>query len=582
MKIIYKVFAALMVLPLLAGMTSCTEEAEYDAAKSVGGPQVYFSTELPSTIDVSENETHAAILLSRVVTEGEVTVPLKVETESEFISLPSSVTFADGEASAEITIMYDLEKMEMGVYDDVVVSLDDETYTTPYGRSSYAFSIGLPAPWTSLGYGLYYEDILGPLYGGSPLEYAVEIEENDMQPGMFRLVNPYGADYPYNEEGDWDDTENHYLVIDATDPDHVWFTKQYMGVDWGDGELYMQSLVDFEMEYGSTLEEIKNDYPELFGTYKDGVITMPKSSIYAYLAGLPVEDGYWWYGNENGLFRIAMPGVVVKDYSVFAEYTGRFVDTDSNSSAVFNVTLGEDVEYVKYALVDADLAQDAVDGIVNGTVEADILQSSGELRLPVETSGDYALVTVAYADAEVCSSDYITFRFVENSVKETWTLINAGTYQFATDYMEGEQAASLYCSDTDPSRFKIAPFGDDGELIFTWNKETGDCEVLPSNTGYDMGEYGLVSVQELQTAYPDYYYETSYYDAESATFWFNVIYRDETNYYYGFGWESFQIASETEVAPRQSKLQMKSKRNFSRLKLRPVGLVPGHKVLQRK
>ncbi len=48
--------------------------------------------------------------------------------------------------------------------------------------------------------------------------YMVEVEESMTQPGLYRLVNPYGAAFPYNEPGDYDADNNYYLTINAVDP----------------------------------------------------------------------------------------------------------------------------------------------------------------------------------------------------------------------------------------------------------------------------------------------------------------------------------------------------------------------------
>ncbi|MCM1312517.1 MAG: hypothetical protein NC206_03175 [Bacteroides sp.] len=578
MKAIYKILTVVMTLPLLAGLTSCTEEAEYDAAKIPAGIQVYFSNELPAQISVSDKETKTSITLSRVVTDKAVTVPLKVETDTELFSFPQSVTFAEGETSAEITVTYDPAKLENGVYADVTLTLDDDTYTTPYGNSSYSFSIGLPESWKEIGYGLYYDDIFATTYEEKPVEYAVLIEENEQKPGMFRLVNPYGENYPYNVEGDWDASQNYYLEIDATDPDHVWFTTQYMGIDWGSGQLYIQTKVDLELEYGSTLESVKENYPELFGKYEDGIITMPTNSIYVYFTGLAVNDGYWWYGNINGLFRIVMPGIEVKDYSVTPEYTGRFIDTNDKKYAVTYITLGKDVEYVKYALVDADLAESTIDGIIDGTIEAEVLRESGELRFPMEETGQYTLVAVSFAGADSKLSGSVKFNFVDTDVKETWTLYATGTYTYSA-YFEGEEVLPLYQSDLDPTRFKIAPFGNEGELIFTWNQTTNDCVVQPSNTNYEMEGYGMLNVQELNEfgmRLWNYSYDTSYYYEEESTFWFNVVYYDDTDYYYGFDWESFRIADPAaEAVSAKPRVRTAVANSFGKKRLhRPAGITP--------
>jgi len=83
----------------------------------------------------------------------------------------------------------------------------------------------LYAPWKSIGECKYTDGLISSLYNVDPLTYLVEVEESMTQPGLYRVVNPYGADYPYNEPGDYDPDNNYYLTINATDPTKVYLEE---------------------------------------------------------------------------------------------------------------------------------------------------------------------------------------------------------------------------------------------------------------------------------------------------------------------------------------------------------------------
>ena len=106
------------------------------------------------------------------------------------------------------------------------------------------------------------------------------------------------------------------------------------------------------------------------------------------------------------MLRVAMPGVVLKDYSVGVEYLGRMTDTNDKDNAVFNLTFGADVTTVKYALVKEgeDLNKTEI-GIIDGSVEATEISEAGRVEVPFEESGNYYLVTVSYENGEAKGAD---------------------------------------------------------------------------------------------------------------------------------------------------------------------------------
>lgn len=160
-------------MSLLAVMTltlgSCTEEYEYSAAKAEG-EQVYFSNELSSTVELSNTESSYAIQINRINTAGELTVNLTLSDESGIYSIPSSVTFAQGDSTATFDLSYDPQSLEYDVFNSVTVAIADAEYTTPYGNSSYTFSAGMSSPYVSLGTGTYMD---AGLYGDTPFDVEI-------------------------------------------------------------------------------------------------------------------------------------------------------------------------------------------------------------------------------------------------------------------------------------------------------------------------------------------------------------------------------------------------------------------------
>lgn len=157
-----------------------------------------------------------------------------------------------------------------------------------YGTSNEVFSA---TSWKSLGMGLYTDDVVGPMFSAEPITYEVEIQENEDVAGHYRLVNAYGAAYPYNEEGDWDDSKDYYLEIHAENPSEVYIPHQDLGLDWGYGMFSIWSFGDYN---GTN-----------FGTLENGIITFPERSLLMSMANY--EDGALYYANNNGAFQVVLP-----------------------------------------------------------------------------------------------------------------------------------------------------------------------------------------------------------------------------------------------------------------------------------
>lgn len=192
-----------------------------------------------------------------------------------------------------------------GIYTAMAIAYDDND--VPQGGAyTIAFEYKKPSSndgsWKSLGMAQYTDDYIASLFGAiEALTYNVEIQENKDTLGLYRLVNPYGAVYPYNEDGDWDKTKDYYLEINATDPQGVYIKTQELGFDWGYGMFSASSLAEYHMENGYTFEEVKAN--GLCGTLVDGVITFPTQTLIITATDL----GNWYYANINSAFKVVLP-----------------------------------------------------------------------------------------------------------------------------------------------------------------------------------------------------------------------------------------------------------------------------------
>lgn len=520
-NIINKSWLILVGLMALA-VTSCTNKYEYTPADAAGN-EVWFDNTQASQIEVSKSENSFKLTLSRVSDATELTVPLVFDAdENNIYTVPSSATFAKGSKTTDITITYDPANVEYGTYCGGTISFgESEEIGSVYGMSSFTFKAGA-TEWvdieTNNSVGSYREDMMTTFFGVDNVVYNVKIQKSVVREGMYRMVNPYGAAYPYNEPGDYDDSKDYYWVINATDPDYVYMEAFHTGMAWSDyGEVFVSSLVANNLANGTSLEVIKRAKPEWFGTLQNGVITMPERSMLISMANY--QNGGLYYGCTKNKFAIALPGATIADYTVEAQYNGRLTDVDDNDLALFTINMASDVASVKYVLVPADQDLNAiVQGIIDGSVEAGELTASGDVKIGYDASGNYVLIMVIYnADGEVVDATALEVKLKSSKdAAETWNevaygVLTIGAEDISTKHPSVSEAwgllfkepivdeAVLSQSSSDPTKYRIEPFISDGmPLEFTMTN--GVISDVYAETTLNTND-GKLYVQDVVTFY---------------------------------------------------------------------------------
>ena len=549
MKILKNIFYVLFACAAVT-LWSCDDEVEYTPAEAPTNAQVYFRSGLASTVNLSSAESSFTLEVLRAATGSAATVNLSVtDGTNGKLSIPSSVSFDASSNSASLVIGYNAADFTYDEFAEVSIAIE-ESSATPYGIATYTFSVGIPAPWASLGMATYRDDLVTTFWAtGNPV-YQVEIQENLENPGIYRLVNPFGANYPYNDPGDWDTTQDYYLEINAQDPEGVYIPLCQMGTDWGYGYWKIWSFANYYMvRQDKTLEEVKA--AGYCGTFKDGMITFPANTL---LFGMTdYNDGSYYGSNGSGQFLIAMPGVVLADYSGEVAYTGLFNAVDGSIAAVAEATLGADVEEGLLAVVSASESVDATAvAMAAGSIETVSISASGEVKVPMPAnaaSGKYNIVLVTVGGGKAQKVAYATFKYT-SAVEETWTEVSTGNYEYSLLYEEPfTEGATLYKSDLDATRYKIAPWGNESELIFTYNQETGEIYVQECELGEEYGSYGMISAIDY-SIYTEQGSATSYY--ENGVFKLALVYYVSAGYL-GYGFETFTLdGAAAETASRSA------------------------------
>ncbi|MBQ2126924.1 MAG: hypothetical protein II198_04620, partial [Bacteroidaceae bacterium] len=162
---------------------------EFAAISTVKGTDV---AKYLMTVVGADEDADAAI---QGMLEGSVPCDSLTETGLYTYSMTTSGKYR------ALAITFDAQEKMLGTY-----SVDFEFYLSSEGN-----------PWQSIGYALYTDDVVLPLFSNPAMSYYVEVLENKEQPGMFRMVDPYGPEQPlfsYASSYEYDS----YIDIDATDP----------------------------------------------------------------------------------------------------------------------------------------------------------------------------------------------------------------------------------------------------------------------------------------------------------------------------------------------------------------------------
>ena len=437
-KIFKSAFVALLAVLGLT-LTACVNKYEYDGALAEGS-KVYFSKDLDATVEVSFDESSFTVTVNRTDTQGELTVPLTITMSDGSIFTPQgqSVTFADGESTAKLVFTYNPADVEYGHYDDITVTINDESLTSNYGAASYAFKAG-KTEWklmdTSLGKASYRDDIMSGLMGLPNEIWNVEIYESVATPGRYMVKDPYGLD-AYRKSSLWsteDEIEEYYglttgvtpnIVVNAQDPNFVWieeFEMPYASIFGFNMTIISEAQI--RLNLGTPLETVKAKYPEIFGKVEDGVISMPATKMWW------TKDGQLWnYVNNNGLFAIALPGATIGDFSIEADYLGIFTNVSEKPFAVVETKLGEDASDVKAVVVEGDADAGAVaDAIAAGELEGiEILDGQNNVPIADGLEGKLQVVLVVLNGGKVKTVTALPFEYFSGA--SPWQSLGIGYY----------------------------------------------------------------------------------------------------------------------------------------------------------
>jgi hypothetical protein len=264
------------------------------------------------TGDYDEYNSFAFAVYGSDITEAHIALTESSKLTNNFLAALKADTKGNYTVSEDVLAQINGE----GGFYDVAGGLDPDTeyavvvWATNGNEDSFAYGLykteAIPEVWKPIGTGSYTDDFFTTFFNVDPQTMTVEFEQSEDDPTRFKMIYPYDSKYPYNEEGDWDDSKSYDIIVTIPDANHVYILPQKIGVDWGYGMFSICSQAGYYISNGysiSVLEE--NSIP--FGVLEDGVITFPGGAGTTYISMAGYNNGTWYKANSNGEVKIVLP-----------------------------------------------------------------------------------------------------------------------------------------------------------------------------------------------------------------------------------------------------------------------------------
>lgn len=274
--------------------------------------------------------------------------------------------------------------------------------------------------WKSLGKGRYTEDFITTMFRVPNYTWEVEYQENIDEPGVYKIVNPFGEGCPYitGKGVDFD------IIVNASNPNRVYVETVETSLDFGYGPITFSSWAAYFMEKDNLKpEEVTDSY---FGVMRDGVIIFPFKYLLVRMRDYISNSAFYANCNRQGIFRL--PGSKTYDLSISNDLMPINPET-----AELNYKSSTDFYKVKYVFKKAydntnyyGLNEKSfVHAMEQGT---ELKQGEGKLTfdLTKEGRGKYICYIAGYTEDGTIMARATTDFFYDKDTPSEWTSIGDG------------------------------------------------------------------------------------------------------------------------------------------------------------
>ncbi|MDE6286031.1 MAG: hypothetical protein K2L99_03450 [Muribaculaceae bacterium] len=495
---------SVLALALAAGFASCSDEETYVAGAASDG--VYFPTTDSVDVELDRKVPTFDIVVSRLGETQAATYGLVCSADDEVFTMPTSVSFAQGESSVTLKIPYEAANMGMDKPYKVKMAFAEGTKISSYGYESLELSVVLPAPWITVGKGTFNDLWVLPCYYEleGQITWEVELQRHELDETRYRFLNPYGEAFAkacsadgleldesqydaagkYNIEFFVDEDGNMLLPYQATgatiseDEGMLWICNEagrYYSLSGYDFETILYNLPD---AFNKLTWGVKTDAagkPELDENGKEiiEVKTIFQGPGLLRINFEPNPDGLYQLNSDPGGYNWWAEGVEIKDYKADIEYQGVLSQPNETQRVLVDFKLGADVARAVAGLVKTTNLEAAVDAVLNGEVatqeikvEPESTQDTYSLRFAFDGSADYTVAVIVYnADGDQVGTNAVTFFVADNSKPSEWQSLGMGTYtdMFALPLFgirDGSWSVEVQQNTEDPRFYRwVHPYG---------------------------------------------------------------------------------------------------------------------------
>jgi hypothetical protein len=186
----------------------------------------------------------------------------------------------------------------------IMVGLNTDGELVAYDWDTYYFISRDADNWVSAGQAKFTDGFLPTFFNFDVETLDVEIERNTVRPDYIRIVNPY-ANHSKAATSYFHAKHNHYIYIDAENPDIIFIDESPIGFDFGYGLVRVSSFTRYFLDAGYDLDECIE--LELGGIIdENNVITFPDEALLVSMLGY--DNGDWYtISEDDNTFKLALP-----------------------------------------------------------------------------------------------------------------------------------------------------------------------------------------------------------------------------------------------------------------------------------
>lgn len=459
------ILALAAFLPLV--MVSCTPQEEY----TPGQPDVEgcFEVHFPSQNATSRTFTlepqdsrRVRISVSRVVPDGDITVPFEVTGDDIFEV--EDIKFEDGQENASFYVNF--PTAELGKKYTCTIEVNDPLYVSNYRlKANYITFSVLIASWDEIGEATYIDYSFTNTQTGEPMTTKTKVYRNSNDNMLYRVNDPY-TEFMTSMGGTIGTRPDAYfqfrvlergssfvaydgaaeVTIPVNDLIHYEpINIAYSISQYGDAYYYHPSLLSGYEDPMTWMDNRVLNWQDDSRT-KPGVVQIAPSMYF------PKVGGY----EPSVAVKIVFPGAKLTDYTLKVQ-----AGLPEEGKVPVKMTFTEDLVKVKYAVFEGEILESKIQGkindIVNGMVGSKSITEAGDYTISdLKKTGKYTLVAVGYnAAGENVSSAYTVFGYLKagdtNPVVIDCGLIVSDKY--APEGFTSRNSAEFYIYGSDITEF---------------------------------------------------------------------------------------------------------------------------------